>query len=370
MTVSSHKVGVLRYAPAVQWEGAHAEQTAVFVVLADAYGARGASVTWADSRSSKGLALTIAAWLDEFSSRLDPDQHPEGAAPLINRMRRLGTSFLAVAAIDNALWDLRGQRAGKSVHALLGSHHQSLPAQGASRRELGLASAESIAELMHDAKAEGLLAFKLHLWGDPARDMAGVRALRTAMGPDYGLVLDPMGRYRLEDAVTVGRCLTELGFLWFEDPISAEDHASYPALTSRIAIPLAGADALLWSWNDYAAAIARNAPQILRLDPGRHGISFCHSLAQLAEAKGLRAEFHSFGPEPSSIAALHCAVAQKATSYYEVCHPQADFAVPGIRTPSTLSKAGSVSAPSGHGLGLEIDWAALEKRAEWIIAVN
>jgi L-alanine-DL-glutamate epimerase-like enolase superfamily enzyme len=364
--MTEYQVGVIRYSPSVQWGGAAPEQTAVIVRLGDSDGVVGASVTWADSPSADGLALTISAWLGEFAERIVADHHPDASAAQFNRMRRLGTSFLAVAAIDNALWDLRGQRAGVPVHALLGSHHENLRTQGASRRELLLESAPPIAELMHEAKAEGLLSFKLHLWGEPNRDLEAVQYLRAAMGRDYGLVLDPMGRYSLEDAVVIGRRLEELHFLWFEDPISAEKRALYPKLGSQLDIPIAAADALLWSWNDYVSAVELPAPQILRLDPGRQGISFCHRLSRIAEEGGKYCEFHSFGPEPSAIASLHCAVAQKPASYYEVCHPQADFSVPGIMTPAKPSADGTISAPKGAGLGLIIDWPAIMKRAQWV----
>lgn len=366
MMVKQFKVGVLRYAPPMQWGATASEQTAAIVSLLDGDGIPGVSVTWGESPSIDALVLTIAAWLSEAGKTLDPARHPNTAHQLFNRMRRLGGSWLAVAAIDNALWDLRGRQAGAPVHALLGTRHRTLSTQGASRKEIALTEVEPIVDLMASARAEGLASFKMHLWGDAARDMRAVETIRSRVGADFGLVLDPMGRYGVEDAVTVGRLLERLSFLWFEDPVPAEQRDLYPLLASRLAIPLAAADALLWSRNDYTAAIEAGAPQILRLDPGRQGISFCDGVRRQAEAKGRRCEFHSFGPEPSSIASLHCAMAQADPSLYEICYPQRDFAVPGFATPASPSSDGRVMAPEKPGLGFDVDWAHLEKRVAWI----
>jgi L-alanine-DL-glutamate epimerase-like enolase superfamily enzyme len=227
-------------------------------------------------------------------------------------------------------------------------------------------SAEDVPAHIMEACEAGYRAYKLHLWGGWREDIEGCALARRQLGDGYGLMFDPMERYSLGEALAVAEALERLGFLWFEDPISCEQREAYAFLAARTKIPLVAADALQWSFNDYAAAAAARAPALLRLDAGRQGVTFCRRVVQLANEYGIGAEIHAFGPEPSSVAGLHLALSQKPVSYYEACYPRAEFEVPGIEVPTRLSPDGTVAAPETAGLGLEIDWSYLERKIEWV----
>lgn len=360
----AYEVGGSQHGP--QWGTSWDRQTATVLHLRDEDGVPGYSVTWPEAPTPHALALNIAAWLRASGGAVSVDGHPEANLGLFNRIRRLGGSTLVVAAIDNALWDARGRKEGVPVHRLLGTRHDALPAQAASRIDQFLPDAEAVVEHVLETRADGYGCFKLHLWGDPVRDVQACAAVREACGREFGLALDPIGRYGIDDAITVGRELARLGFLWLEDPIDAERRADYPKLAEEVGLPLAAADALLWSVNDYLDAIALGCPGILRLDPGRQGITLCQRLARLAEARGMRCEFHGFGPEANSAAAIHCGLSQAALSYYEVCVPRPEFEVPGVAVETALRPDGRVAAPTLPGIGLEVDWPDLERRLEFV----
>jgi hypothetical protein len=131
----------------------------------------------------------------------------------------------------------------------------------------------------------------------------------------------------------------------------------------RVRIPLVAADARS-GLNDYAEAARTQCPMLLRLDAGRR-LRFAAALSSWRTAT----EFHArsaFGPEANSVAGLHVALAQKPASYYEACFPRSDFEF-RIDVPTRLDGAGRVAAPA-RGLGLEIDWASLERKISWIEA--
>jgi L-alanine-DL-glutamate epimerase-like enolase superfamily enzyme len=360
-------VGTLAYGKDVQWQGKRPQQVATIVRVRTESGVEGVSVSWNDSPSRTAMGETIAAWFADALVGRDVRLHPAAFERDLKRAAWNGSSPVAVAAIDNALWDAKAKASGLPLHAELGSRHTELAVYAGSRAELLMHSAEEVAEHVIEAREAGYRAYKLHLWGGWREDIAGCELVRRKLGEGYGLMFDPMERYSLGEAVSVSAALERLGFLWFEDPISCEQREAYAWLAARTRIPLLAADALQWSFNDYAAAAASRAPNMLRLDAGRQGVTFCRRVIEVANEYGVGAEIHAFGPEPNSVAGLHLALAQKPVTYYEACFPRDEFEVPGIEVPTRLTPAGSVTAPTASGMGLEIDWAFLERRIEWIV---
>ncbi|MCC7417487.1 MAG: hypothetical protein IT176_10140 [Acidobacteria bacterium] len=364
--IAQVSVGTLAYEPEVQWQAPGTKQVATFVRLRTASGIEGVSVSWNDSPSPSAMALTINAWFAEVLVGRDVRTHPAGFERDLKRAAWNGTSPVAVAAMDNALWDARAKAEGLPLHAVLGTRHEDLPVYAGSRAELLMASAEEVAAHVMEARDSGHAAYKLHLWGGWREDIAGCELVRRRIGDGYGLMFDPMERYALGEAVTVAAALERLGFLWFEDPISCEQRQAYAWLAARVKIPLVAADALQWSFNDYADAAATRAPMLLRLDAGRQGLTFCRRVVELANGFGVGSEIHAFGPEANSVAGLHLALAQKPVSYYEACFPRRDFEIPGVDVPTHLNAAGRVPAPARPGLGLDIDWPSLARRIDWV----
>lgn len=364
-TVVAISVGTVAYAPEIQWQRPDSKQIATIVRVRTGSGIEGVSVSWNDSPSATAMALTIQSWFADALLGYDVRSHPSGSESLLKRAAWNGTSCVAIAAIDNALWDAKTKAENVPLHAALGTRHEALPVYAASRGESTM-SAEEITARILEAKEQGYGAYKPHLWGDWRRDIAACEAIRVAVGNDCGLMFDPLGRYSVIDAVAVGRVLEKLGFLWFEDPIPGEERQAYRWLTRQLSIPLVATDALQWSWNDYLDAATRQCPVMLRLDAGRQGVTFCRKVVELASHYGVRCEFHAFGPEPNSVAGLHLGLAQKTLSYYEACVPRRDFEVPGISVPTQLNAAAGVSAPTAPGLGLEIDWKYLAHKIDWV----
>ena len=359
-------VGTLAYEPEVQWQQPGAKQVATFVRVRTRSGVEGVSVTWNDSPSRSAMALTINAWFSEALIGRDVRTHPQAFEAELKRAAWNGSSCVAVAAMDNALWDAKAKAEGLPLHAVLGSRHKDLPVYAGSRAELLMSSAAEVAEHVIEAREQGHRAYKLHLWGDWRNDIAGCELVRRRLGDDYGLMFDPLERYTLAEAVTVAHVLERFGFLWFEDPIPCDQRQAYTWLAARVRIPLVAADALQWSFNDYAEAARTQCPILLRLDVGRQGITFCSRVIELANNHGVASEIHAFGPEANSVAGLHVALSQKPVSYYEACFPRRDFEIPGVDVPTRLNSAGRVAAPTRAGLGLEIDWASIERKISWI----
>lgn len=365
-SIEKVEAGFMSYEPAVQWPDRDGPQIATIVRVRTAGGIEGVSVTWNDSPASSLLASTVHAWFAERLAGCDVRLHPASTEALFKQAAWNGVSCVALAAMDNALWDAKAKAYGLPLHAVLGSRHEKLPIYAGSRAELGMSSFEAVADHIAEAREAGYAAYKLHLWGGAERDIAGCEFIRNRFGDDQRLMFDPLGRYSPGESLQVARVLERLGFEWFEDPLPAEQRNAYRWLAQRVDIPLVAADSLQWSWNDYLEAATTHTPIMLRLDAGRQGITFTSEMIAIANAHGVRCEIHAFGPEANSVAGLHTALAQKPLSYYEGCFPRRSFEIPGIEVPTHHDRDGHVAAPDAPGLGLDCDWTYLDARTTWM----
>jgi len=95
-----------------------------------------------------------------------------------------GVSIVGLAAIDNALWDLRGKAAGLNVAHLIGACRPAVPTYASGGLWLG----SSIDELQQEARSfveRGFRAMKTRVGPtEPERMVARVAAVREAVGPD------------------------------------------------------------------------------------------------------------------------------------------------------------------------------------------
>ena len=102
-----------------------------------------------------------------------------------------GVAVHAIAAIEVALWDLRGKIAGQPVHKLLGGFTDRLPvyASGSFWRPH---RPEDIAGAARSFVEQGFRAMKLRLGGEssPAKEVERLRLLREAVGDDIDLMVD------------------------------------------------------------------------------------------------------------------------------------------------------------------------------------
>src|SRR5205807_3739802 len=130
----------------------------------------------------------------------------------------------SIALLDCALWDLAGKAAGLPVYQLLGAMRDRVPACASSQTYATLADFQREAETWLE---RGFRAIKLHVWGDPDRDVELCSAIRAQVGSGIALMADAVGSYNLTDAIRVGRRLEELGYEWFEMPIRDQHIEAY-----------------------------------------------------------------------------------------------------------------------------------------------
>jgi L-alanine-DL-glutamate epimerase-like enolase superfamily enzyme len=271
----------------------------------------------------------------------------------------------AATVMEMALFDLEGQVVGRPVHRMIGSGRSSLPAYAISSEEKTYTAPSQFEELAIQFKEAGYKGAKFHLKGDIEFDIKACRAIRAAVGPEFVLMHDPMGRYSREDALRVGRVMGELAFARYEDPISPLDIEGYGWLTPRLDVPVMVNELLHWTTRDVAAAAGKERIQGIRLDLGRSGTIGGLRYALVAAARGIELDVAALVPRGGLELALHLACASPATRWFED-HKCGDLAsLPGVAPGFDITK-GTALLGNGPGLGLSIDWPEFERHCTWV----
>src|SRR5262245_1385184 len=156
-------------------------------------------------------------------SGLDHDRIYDRAYTFFTDLGHSGAALQALAAIDIALWDLKGKALGQPLHQLLGAQRDRVPCYMSG----GLRRHQSVDQLVADASdfmQRGFGGMKLRLGARPfAEDVERVRAVRDAIGSKAALMVDLNWSLSPPEAIRLGRMLEPFDLFWIEDPVAADD---------------------------------------------------------------------------------------------------------------------------------------------------
>ena len=264
----------------------------------------------------------------------------------------------AIAAIEVALFDLAAQRAGLPLYRLLGGTRDRLPAYASPPM---LASVPAYLDFVAECLDAGFRAIKFHTWCDPARDLALARAVRREHpGAGVDFMLDVENNYTREEAMRAGRELADLGFRWFEAPLPDHDLEGYRALTRELSVPVLPSGNWVQDLSLFGEAIRTRTWSTARTDVTMMGgIGPAREAAALARSAGLDCEIMSWGYNLAAAANLHLMLALDNCTFFEQAMPYEAFEY-GMVDVIRPGPDGFVTAPERPGLGLRVDWEAME----------
>ena len=138
----------------------------------------------------------------------------------IRNLGRPGIVSIAIAAVDNALWDLYAKVFGLPLCRLLGQLRDEVPAYASG----GFTSytPEELGEKFGAQRDEGFSMFKMKIGRDKKQDMLRMAAARKAIG-DAQLFVDANGAYFPREAVTMASDFAEFNISWYEEPVTSDD---------------------------------------------------------------------------------------------------------------------------------------------------
>jgi L-alanine-DL-glutamate epimerase-like enolase superfamily enzyme len=269
----------------------------------------------------------------------------------INFIGFAGVSIMGISAIEGAMWDLRGKRAGLSISRLLGRARGTIPAYASS----GLWLTQDIASLTRQAAGfveKGFKAMKLRLAGNTEIDIARVAAVRNAIGEKIGLMVDANQALSPGDAIRLGQALEPYDIAWFEEPVPAHALDQSAMVASALSVPIASGE------NEYTRygfrrMIEAKAASILMPDLQRvGGVSEFSRVGALAASFDLPISSHLF-PEMSLQLLGHVPTAHSLE--------HVDWFAPLYKEQIAL-KDGIAEIPDTPGWGFTIDRDSIKRR--------
>lgn len=218
----------------------------------------------------------------------DPADNERLFARAQARFRGPGWAGLAArgyAALDIALWDLKGKAAGLPLYRLLGGARPSATCFAGDLATLGTDVGETI-RAARPLLETGVLGVSIEVGGgDVQLDADRVQQIRDGLGESAWLGIAADGRYDLGTALAMAHFYEEdVGIDWLDFPIPVEDRAGYRRLAERMEVPL-GMGSAFDDRDAFRRALEAGDVRVLRPDPLRlGGITPLLKVAALAEA--------------------------------------------------------------------------------------
>lgn len=154
-------------------------------------------------------------------------------AGILAACREVAVLPQALAAVDLALWDLAGRRAGAPVWRLLGA---SAPPPVEVNWTIGATDRLGAAIEASEARSNQFPCVKVKVGvGDDAGRLAAVRAMG---GPELAIRIDANGSWSAEEAVATLRALAPVGVELCEEPSSGVEEIRRVAAVSEVAIAI------------------------------------------------------------------------------------------------------------------------------------
>jgi len=276
----------------------------------------------------------------------------------------------AVAAIEEACWDIIGKVTGRPVYDLLGGrYHEDLPAY-ANGWYVGPRTPESFAERAAEVVSRGYSALKFDPFGSAWRTMTPcdrqlsidiVRAVRETVGPEVQIMVEGHRRFSVSEAIWVGDHIAEFEPTWFEEPT---DHTKIDAtaeVARRINVPVSAGESF-HTTHQFAELLKYNSVHILQPDPSTMGgILRTRMVCAMADASyAVVAPHQAQGP----IATAVCVQIGACTPNLLVQELFDEFNVDWEReivTPPVQVVDGRIQIPDAPGLGIDVNWTEAEK---------
>lgn len=183
---------------------------------------------------------------------------------------RSGISTQAIAAFDNALWDLKAKRAKLPLAKLLGAQRESVACYNTSGGFLS-SPIEDVLKNVEAALEGGIGGIKIKV-GQPDMkvDLARVAAVHRLIDGRVHLMVDANQQWDRVAAMRFGRAVEELNLTWIEEPVDAYDAEGHAMLAAALDTPIATGE-MLTSVAEHAELIRLRSVDFIQPDAPRVG---------------------------------------------------------------------------------------------------
>lgn len=204
-----------------------------------------------------------------------------------------------VSGIDIALWDIKGKALGKPIYNLLGgkfrdsillythvtpgdpqraaNHARSLVAQGFTALKTDPFMPEMRAH--HRRYTSGQISAE-----GAANGEATIAAIREAVGPNIGVMIDAHGNFNVPTAIKLCRRMEPYDLTWFEEPVQPESYDALRQVRENVELPICVGERLYTRFGFVPIFKDRLADYIMPDIVWTGGITEMRKIANMAEA--------------------------------------------------------------------------------------
>ena len=264
-----------------------------------------------------------------------------------------GMVTAAAAAIDVALWDIKGKIVGQPLFRLLGgdSNRVRTYASGSLWRNY---SADELAETAEELVQKGFRAMKFRM-GDQSLEVEldRMETLTTSVDEGISVMTDINQGWTVDVALEMGRAMELFGVTWLEDPIHHQDLRGLAYLVDKLSVPITTGE-YHYGIIPFGDMLERQAVDIVMVDLLRvGGITHWMKAAHMAEAFNKPVVSH-LAPEVLA----HCIAAAPNGDIAE----HMPWAFPLFQqVPQVSAEDGCLVLSEEPGLGLQFDQDAIDR---------
>lgn len=324
----------------------------VVAKITDSDGGRGVGYTVLHESQGASVAKIVDLPFREIINGQDPDRIEWLWRQMYKRHHyagRGGPVAFAMAAVDVALWDLKGRKLGVPLWRLLGGYDPKVRTY-AGNIDLNFPLAKLL-EGGSRSVEEGFRSVKMRL-GRPTlvEDIDRVEAMRDHLPDDIEMMADANEAWRVDETMRAMMMLQEFDLIWLEEPIAPDNFDGYAHLRSAGCVPIAAGENLhtLAEFTTLITAGGVDFPEPDLTTCG--GITPFMKVARLAEAHGLPVISHG-----AHDLHIHLLAASPNAAYLE-WHA---FGLDRYMADPLTVKEGYATAPERPGHGIDFDWDKL-----------
>jgi L-alanine-DL-glutamate epimerase-like enolase superfamily enzyme len=281
-----------------------------------------------------------------------------------------GIAAFAISALDMALWDLKGKLLNVPLYQLLGGKQQErLPVCASTHPKASDIDAMAAELAVHIANGYQLVKVGFgkkghaNLGMEEERDIRFVRAVRQAIGPKAGFIVDIGAKVRwdLPRAVRMAKAFQEAKLTWLEDPFPPTNLAAYRHLRTAVPDLMLTTGERLWTIEQYHQLLQADVCDCILIDPGRtEGITGMQRIIQLAAQYNVSMDAHTWSSAINTAASIHLSLCAARPSIFEL-KPFPNPMQHELVTKPISHQDGWIYAPEAPGLGVEVIESVVHK---------
>ena len=350
-----------------------------------------------ESYGSKGLTAVILKLAELLIGR-DPRPIEGLVAELYARTRQAPGGLIqqAIAALENALLDVKAKALGVPVYELLGgpvrerlrlywSHCGSYRVNHAAIMGVPpVRSLDDVTALGRHVAERGFTALKTNIFifdADPpymympgfARSHGGpelnpdgaviaalrrqLQAFREGAGPDVDIIVDLNFNFKTEGYLQVARAIDDLGLMWIE--IDSFDAAALHHIRRSVSTPIASCESL-FGRRGFKPFFEQYSMDVAIIDAPWNGVLETMKIAAMADAYEINVAPHNFYGHLSTLMSAHFCAALPNFRIMEIDIDDVPWKDDLVTVPPVIED-GHLVLPTGPGWGADLDEDAVRR---------